>query len=76
MRKGDVGWEKVTDFEFKPNEGLANQRTSFSSFHKFPNVNKELGPEMKINRRRQSTSIDDLMDDDSWKFMRSETLFE
>ncbi len=39
--------KKVTDFEFKPQkEGYAIKVPVFS-FDKFPNVNKELGPEMK-----------------------------
>ena len=38
---------KVTDFDFKPvKEGYAVKIPVFS-FEKFPNVNKELGPEMK-----------------------------
>ncbi len=39
--------KKVTDFDFKPiKEGYAIKIPVFS-FNKFPNVNKELGPEMK-----------------------------
>lgn len=42
-----LGHNKVTDFDFKPNkEGYAIKIPVFS-FNKFPNVNKELGPEMK-----------------------------
>ena len=42
-----LGDKKVTDFDFKPNkEGYAIKIPVFS-FNKFPNVNKELGPEMK-----------------------------
>ena len=38
---------KVTDFKFKPElEGYAIKQPVFS-FNKFPNVNKQLGPEMK-----------------------------
>jgi carbamoyl-phosphate synthase large subunit len=42
-----LGEKKVTDFDFKPKkEGYAIKIPVFS-FGKFPNVNKELGPEMK-----------------------------
>jgi carbamoyl-phosphate synthase large subunit len=42
-----LGERKVTDFDFKPHkEGYAIKVPVFS-FDKFPNVNKELGPEMK-----------------------------
>ncbi|MEH0156547.1 carbamoyl-phosphate synthase large subunit [Limibacter armeniacum] len=42
-----LGENKVTDFDFKPvKEGYAIKIPVFS-FEKFPNVNKELGPEMK-----------------------------
>ena len=42
-----LGEKKVTDFDFKPiKKGYAIKIPVFS-FDKFPNVNKELGPEMK-----------------------------
>ena len=42
-----LGEKKVTDFVFNPKrEGYAVKIPVFS-FEKFPNVNKELGPEMK-----------------------------
>ena len=42
-----LGEKKVTDFEFNPQlEGYAIKQPVFS-FNKFPNVNKQLGPEMK-----------------------------
>ncbi|RFC54002.1 carbamoyl-phosphate synthase large subunit [Brumimicrobium aurantiacum] len=42
-----LGDKKVTDFNFQPKkEGYAIKIPVFS-FNKFPNVNKELGPEMK-----------------------------
>ncbi|MDX1446413.1 carbamoyl-phosphate synthase large subunit [Lishizhenia sp.] len=42
-----LGEKKVTDFDFNPRkEGYAIKIPVFS-FNKFPNVNKELGPEMK-----------------------------
>ncbi len=57
-----LGEKKVTDFKFKPNkQGYAIKEPVFS-FHKFPNVNKELGPEMK-STGEAIYFIDDLMDD-------------
>ena len=42
-----LGENKVTDFDFNPElEGYAIKQPVFS-FNKFPNVNKQLGPEMK-----------------------------
>jgi carbamoyl-phosphate synthase large subunit len=42
-----LGDKKVKDFDFKPHkEGYAIKIPVFS-FGKFPNVDKELGPEMK-----------------------------
>ena len=42
-----LGLNKVTDFSFTPKlEGYAIKQPVFS-FNKFPNVNKQLGPEMK-----------------------------
>ena len=42
-----LGEKKVKDFTFKPKKiGYAIKIPVFS-FDKFPNVNKELGPEMK-----------------------------
>jgi len=42
-----LGENKITDFEFNPQlEGYAIKQPVFS-FNKFPNVNKQLGPEMK-----------------------------
>jgi carbamoyl-phosphate synthase large subunit len=57
-----LGENKVTDFDFKPvKKGYAIKEPVFS-FHKFPNVNKELGPEMK-STGEAIYFIDDLMDD-------------
>jgi carbamoyl-phosphate synthase large subunit len=57
-----LGEKKVTDFNFKPvKKGYAIKEPVFS-FHKFPNVNKELGPEMK-STGEAIYFIDDLMDD-------------
>lgn len=57
-----LGEKKVKDFDFKPyKRGYAIKEPVFS-FHKFPNVNKELGPEMK-STGEAIYFIDDLMDD-------------
>ena len=57
-----LGEKKVTDFEFNPvKKGYAIKIPVFS-FHKFPNVNKELGPEMK-STGEAIQFIDDLTDD-------------
>jgi len=53
---------KVTDFDFKPRlEGYAIKQPVFS-FDKFPNVNKNLGPEMK-STGESILFIDSLKDD-------------
>jgi carbamoyl-phosphate synthase large subunit len=57
-----LGEAKVTDFEYAPyRKGYAIKVPVFS-FNKFPNVNKELGPEMK-STGEAIYFIDDLMDD-------------
>ena len=57
-----LGEKKLKDFEFKPvKKGYAIKEPVFS-FNKFPNVNKELGPEMK-STGEAIYFIDDLMDD-------------
>ncbi len=57
-----LGEKKVKDFDFKPiKKGYAIKVPVFS-FNKFPNVNKELGPEMK-STGEAIYFIDDLMDD-------------
>jgi len=57
-----LGELKVKDIEFKPvKKGYAIKIPVFS-FHKFPNVNKELGPEMK-STGEGIYFIDDLQDD-------------
>lgn len=56
-----LGEKKVTDFDFKPfKKGYAIKIPVFS-FDKFPNVNKELGPEMK-STGEAIRFIDDLKD--------------
>ncbi|WP_107037707.1 carbamoyl-phosphate synthase large subunit [Brumimicrobium mesophilum] len=42
-----LGVNKVTDFDFQPKKGGYAIKIPVFSFNKFPNVNKELGPEMK-----------------------------
>ncbi len=57
-----LGHNKVTDFEFNPQlEGFAIKQPVFS-FNKFPNVNKQLGPEMK-STGESILFIDSLKDD-------------
>ncbi|MFS0490608.1 carbamoyl-phosphate synthase large subunit [Leadbetterella byssophila] len=57
-----LGAKKVKDFNFKPvKEGYAIKIPVFS-FNKFPNVNKELGPEMK-STGEGIYFIEDLTDD-------------
>ncbi|MCL6265566.1 carbamoyl-phosphate synthase large subunit [Flagellimonas myxillae] len=58
-----LGEKKVKDFEFKPHlDGYAIKQPVFS-FNKFPNVNKNLGPEMK-STGESILFIDSLKDDD------------
>ena len=58
-----LGHNKVTDFDFNPQlEGYAIKQPVFS-FNKFPNVNKQLGPEMK-STGESILFIDSLKDDD------------
>ncbi len=57
-----LGEKKLKDFTFRPvKKGYAIKVPVFS-FNKFPNVNKELGPEMK-STGEAIYFIDDLMDD-------------
>ena len=58
-----LGYNKVTDFDFNPQlEGYAIKQPVFS-FNKFPNVNKQLGPEMK-STGESILFIDSLKDDE------------
>ena len=58
-----LGHKKVTDFDFDPKlEGYAIKQPVFS-FNKFPNVNKQLGPEMK-STGESILFIDSLKDDE------------
>lgn len=69
-----LGEKKVKDFDFKPvKEGYAIKEPVFS-FNKFPNVNKELGPEMK-STGESIYFIDDLMDDYFMKIYSERNLY-
>ncbi|WP_375585708.1 carbamoyl-phosphate synthase large subunit [Cyclobacterium xiamenense] len=69
-----LGENKVTDFDFAPvKKGYAIKEPVFS-FHKFPNVNKELGPEMK-STGEAIYFIDDLMDDYFLKIYAERNLY-
>ena len=61
-----LGEKKVTDFDFNPQlDGYAIKQPVFS-FNKFPNVNKNLGPEMK-STGESILFIDDLKDDEFYE---------
>ena len=57
-----LGEKKVNDFNFKPTKKGYAIKVPVFSFSKFPEVNKELGPEMK-STGEAIYFIDDLMDD-------------
>lgn len=57
-----LGEKKVTDFDFKPTKNGYAIKVPVFSFNKFPDVNKELGPEMK-STGESIYFIDDLLDD-------------
>jgi carbamoyl-phosphate synthase large subunit len=57
-----LGEKKVTDFKFNPKKNGYAIKIPVFSFNKFPNVNKELGPEMK-STGEAIYFIDDLEDD-------------
>lgn len=58
-----LGEKKIKDFKFNPQlDGFAIKQPVFS-FNKFPNVNKNLGPEMK-STGESILFIDDLKDDE------------
>ena len=57
-----LGEKKVTDFEFNPTKKGYAIKVPVFSFNKFPDVNKELGPEMK-STGEAIYFIDDLLDD-------------
>ncbi|WP_375580363.1 carbamoyl-phosphate synthase large subunit [Marivirga tractuosa] len=69
-----LGEKKVKDFNFNPvKKGYAIKEPVFS-FNKFPNVNKELGPEMK-STGESIYFIDDLMDDYFLKIVSERNLY-
>jgi carbamoyl-phosphate synthase large subunit len=69
-----LGAKKVKDFKFKPvKKGYAIKIPVFS-FNKFPNVNKELGPEMK-STGEAIYFIDDLQDDFFMKVYSERNLY-
>ena len=69
-----LGKAKLKDFTFNPyKNGYAIKEPVFS-FEKFPNVNKELGPEMK-STGESIYFIDDLMDDYFMKIYSYRNLF-
>ncbi len=69
-----LGEKKVKDFTFTPTrKGYAIKEPVFS-FHKFPDVNKELGPEMK-STGESIYFIDDLMDDYFMKIYSERNLY-
>jgi carbamoyl-phosphate synthase large subunit len=57
-----LGEKKVKDFTFNPKKKGYAIKIPVFSFNKFPNVNKELGPEMK-STGEAIYFIDDLQDD-------------
>jgi carbamoyl-phosphate synthase large subunit len=57
-----LGEKKVNDFKFNPTKKGYAIKVPVFSFDKFPNVNKELGPEMK-STGESIYFIDDLNDD-------------
>jgi len=57
-----LGENKLNDFDFKPREKGYAIKIPVFSFDKFPNVNKELGPEMK-STGESIYFIDDLHDE-------------
>ena len=57
-----LGVNKVSDFDFNPQKSGYAIKVPVFSFEKFPNVNKELGPEMK-STGESIYFIDNLEDD-------------
>jgi carbamoyl-phosphate synthase large subunit len=69
-----LGEKSVKDFNFKPTKnGYAIKEPVFS-FNKFPDVNKELGPEMK-STGESIYFIDDIMDDYFLKIYSERNLY-
>ncbi|ETN95957.1 carbamoyl-phosphate synthase large subunit [Zhouia amylolytica] len=69
-----LGDKKVTDFDFNPKlEGYAIKQPVFS-FNKFPNVNKNLGPEMK-STGESILFIDSLKDDEFYDLYQRRRMY-
>lgn len=69
-----LGEKKVSDFDFKPQlEGYAIKQPVFS-FNKFPNVNKNLGPEMK-STGESILFIDSLKDDQFYELYQRRKMY-
>ncbi len=69
-----LGEKKVKDFDFKPElEGFAIKQPVFS-FNKFPNVNKNLGPEMK-STGESILFIDSLKDDQFYELYHRRKMY-
>lgn len=66
--------KKVKDFNFAPKKHGYAIKVPVFSFNKFPNVNKELGPEMK-STGEAIYFIDDLMDDYFLKIYSERNLY-
>ena len=69
-----LGEKKVKDFNFNPRKHGYAIKVPIFSFNKFPNVNKELGPEMK-STGEAIYFIDDLMDDFFLKIYNERNLY-
>ncbi|MGN6646347.1 MAG: carbamoyl-phosphate synthase large subunit [Cytophaga sp.] len=69
-----LGENKVTDFKFEPKKNGYAIKIPVFSFNKFPNVNKELGPEMK-STGEAILFIDDLQDDAFVKLYSERNLY-
>ncbi|MCX2744442.1 carbamoyl-phosphate synthase large subunit [Mangrovivirga sp. M17] len=69
-----LGEKKVTDFDFNPTKKGYAIKVPVFSFEKFPNVNKELGPEMK-STGEAIYFIDNLQDDYFLKIYRERNLY-
>lgn len=69
-----LGENKVTDFTFAPKMNGYAIKIPVFSFNKFPNVNKELGPEMK-STGEAILFIDDLQDDAFVKLYSERNLY-
>ncbi|MBC2839445.1 carbamoyl-phosphate synthase large subunit [Robiginitalea sp. SC105] len=69
-----LGHNKIKDFTFNPKlEGFAIKQPVFS-FNKFPNVNKNLGPEMK-STGESILFIDSLKDDEFYNLYSRRTMY-